>query len=158
LLTKLRNVVPEARITTIGQIVSTQLETNRMLQSILYAFLLIIVVVGAISIGNYMWSNVNERKKEIGVLRLIGYSKQNIYFMLLSKAAILGCIGGITGYLAGSLAALWLGPMIVHIDAAFIAVLLPAAMLIAIVTAVLGSIIPAWKAGKIEPFTNLQEV
>jgi putative ABC transport system permease protein len=158
LLAKLRNVVPEARITTIGQIVSTQLETNRMLQRIMYAFLLIIVVVGAVSIGNYMWSNVNERKKEIGVLRLIGYSKKNIYFMLLSKAAVLGFIGGVIGYLVGSLAALWLGPMIVHIEVSFLPFLLPVAMLTAIFTAILGSVIPAYKAGKIEPFTNLQEV
>jgi len=157
LLTKLRNVLPETRVTTIGQIVSTQIETNHMLKNILFVFLLIILVVGGISIGNYMWYNVNERKKEIGILRLIGYRKKDVYFIMISKALFLGLLGGALGFFVGSLAAKWLGPLIAHVEVEMIPQLFVYALLISVFIAILGSIIPTYKAGKIEPFSNLQE-
>jgi putative ABC transport system permease protein len=58
-----------------------------------------------ISIGNYMWANVNERKQEIGIRRMIGYPKSSIYYILMLKAAIMGLTGGIIGYLSGVLIA-----------------------------------------------------
>ncbi len=75
LLSKLRNILPDTRITTIGQIVSTQIETNRLMNKVSLIFLVIILFVGGISIGNFMWANVNERKKEIGILLMIGTPK-----------------------------------------------------------------------------------
>jgi len=46
LLGKLRNILPDTRITTIGQIVSTQIETNRMMNKVSLIFLIIILFVG----------------------------------------------------------------------------------------------------------------
>ncbi|MEX2428892.1 MAG: ABC transporter permease, partial [Bacteroidales bacterium] len=68
LLGKMRNILPDTRITTIGQIVSTQIETNQLMNRLSLVFLIIILFVGGISIGNYIWANVNERRKEIGIL------------------------------------------------------------------------------------------
>ncbi len=107
---KLRNVLPDTRITTIGQIVSTQIENNRLMNKISLVFLIIIIFVGSISIGNYIWANVNERRKEIGILRMIGYHKNHIYYILVLKAVIMGIVGGIAGYIVGTFAAVWLGP------------------------------------------------
>ena len=72
LLGKLRNILPDTRITTISQIVSTQIETNRLMDKVTLIFLIIIFFVGGISMGNYIWANVNERRKEIGILSMIG--------------------------------------------------------------------------------------
>jgi len=158
LLSKLRNILPDTRITTIGQIVSTQIETNRMMNKVSFVFLLIILFVGSISIGNYIWANVNERKKEIGILRMIGYKKKQIYFILIFKAAVLGLTGGIAGYILGTLAAMWLGPFFAGLSVSPIIILLLASVLISVFISVLGSLIPAYMAGKIEPFSNMQEV
>jgi len=157
LLNKLRTVLPEAHITTIGQIVSTQIETNQLLKKMMYVFLLIILVVGGLSIGNFIWANVNERKKEIGILRLIGYSKKHIYFLMLTKALLLGLLGGIIGYLIGSIAGMWLGPMLVGVSVQPIPTLFGMSIVLAIVISLAGAIIPSFLAGKIEPFINLQD-
>lgn len=61
LLGKLRNILPDTRITTIGQIVSTQIENNKLMNKISLVFLIIVIFDGAISISNYIWANVNER-------------------------------------------------------------------------------------------------
>ncbi len=158
LLGKLRNILPDTRITTIGQIVSTQIETNKLMNKVSLIFLIIILFVGGISIGNYMWANVNERRKEIGILRMIGTPKSWIYKILLIKALILGIFGGIFGYIIGTLAGVILGPYLADIIVQPVPVFLLWSIIISVAISILGSLIPAYIATKIEPFSNMQEV
>ena len=157
LLGKMRNILPDTRITTIGQIVSTQIETNNLMNKLSLVFLIIILFVGGISIGNYIWANVNERRKEIGILRMIGYHKRHIYNILIFKALIMGITGGVAGYILGTIGAVWLGPQFAGLAVNPIYILLPVSIGISIVISVTGSIIPAYMAGRIEPFSNMQE-
>jgi len=158
LLGKLRNILPDTKITTIGQIVSTQIKTNKLMNQISLIILIIIVFVGGISIGNYMWANVNERKREIGILRMIGYPKSSIYSILMLKAAIMGLIGGVIGFFAGVLIAWFLGPYIAGINIAPIPILLLWSVGISILISLIGSVLPAWFAARFEPYSNMQEV
>jgi len=158
LLGKLRNILPDTRITTIGQIVSTQIETNRLMNKVTLIFLIIILFVGGISIGNFMWANVNERLKEIGILLMIGAPKSSIYKMLLVKATILGLVGGVLGYAIGTIAGVILGPQLAGIIVRPVPIFLVWSILLSIIISILGSLIPAYLAARIEPFTNMQEV
>ena len=158
LLGKLRNILPDTRVTTIGQIVSTQIKTNNLMDRISVIILIIILFVGGISIGNYMWANVNERKKEIGILRMIGYSRASIYSILLLKAAIMGSIGGVLGYFIGAIIAYFLGPSIAGINVMPIPILLLWSVLIALSISLIGSILPAYFASKFEPHSNMQDI
>ena len=157
LLTKLKKVLPGTHITTIGQIVATQIETNQMMKKLMFAFMLIIIVVGSFSIGNFTWANVNERKKEIGILRLIGYSKKDVYFIMMAKALFLGIAGGIAGYLIGTIAAMLISPEVIGMPAEIMPSLLLVSLLLSISISLVGAVIPAYLAGKIEPFANLQD-
>lgn len=157
LLGKLRNILPDTRITTINQIVSTQIETNKMMNKSSLILLVIILLVGSISIGNFMWANVNERRKEIGILRMIGTVKTEIYKILLIKATILGFFGGILGYCVGTIAAYYMGPVFAQIEVSPIPVFIVWSVLISVLISILGSLLPAYFAGKIEPFSNMQE-
>ena len=157
LLGKMRNILPDTRITTIGQIVSTQIETNQLMNKLSLVFLIIILFVGGISIGNSIWANVNERRKEIGILRMIGYQKHHIYNILMLKAVIMGFGGGIAGYILGTLAAVFLGPQFAGIEVSPIYLLLPLSVIAAVIISITGSLIPAYLAGKIEPFSTMQE-
>jgi putative ABC transport system permease protein len=158
LLGKLRNVLPDTRITTIGQIVSTQIQTNKMMNKVSMIFLIIIIFVGGISIGNFMWANINERRKEIGMLRMIGFNKTVIYRMMLTKALVLGIIGGIIGYILGTLAGMWLGPELAGLPVKPIASLFGISLAISVGVSLLGALIPSYLAGRIDPFKNMQEV
>lgn len=157
LLGKLRNILPDTKIITIRQIVSTQIQTNQIMNKVSLIFLIIIIFVGSISIGNFMWANVNERRKEIGMLRMIGFSRSTIYQMLLAKAFILGVLGGLIGYTLGTIAGMWLGPELAGLSINPIPSLLGIALLISIGVSIIGSLIPAYLAGKIEPFSIMQE-
>jgi len=158
LLSELRNVLPDTRITTVKQIVATQIETNGLMRRISWTFLVIVLFVGAVSIGNFMWANVNERRREIGILLLLGAPRTSVYGMLLAKAAILGVAGGALGFLLGSLAATQLGPQFVRMPVSVLWPLLPIAGGLSALVAIVGALIPAWIAGRLEPVANMQEV
>ncbi|MDZ7739703.1 MAG: FtsX-like permease family protein [Bacteroidales bacterium] len=100
---------------------------------------------------------MNERRKEIGILRMIGYYKKHIYYILMLKALIMDLVGGIAGYIVGTLAAIWLGPQFAGIPVSPIYLLLLVSIAVSISISLFGSFIPAYMAGKIEPFSNMQE-
>ena len=74
------------------------------------------------------------------------------------KAIVLGFLGGILGYVIGTFAGVFLGPYLAGIAVSPVPILFAWSLLIAVIIAVIGSIIPAWLAGKIEPFSSMQEV
>jgi len=158
LLGNLRNILPDTKITTINHIVQTQVETNKTMEKFSLIFLIIIILVGGISIGNYMWSNVEERKKEIGSLLAIGASPGKIYYIFLGKALILGLTGGIAGYLFGTLAGMILGPQIAGVKVLPIPLLFIWAVVIAVGISVIASYLPARRAAKLDPALILQEI
>ncbi len=158
LLGKLRNILPDTRITTINQIVSTQIKTNQLMSKISMVFLVIIILVGAITIGNYMWANVEERRREIGILITIGTRRSVIYRMFLTKAIILGLVGGITGYILGTGSAMILGPQLAGLKISPVPIYLLLSVLVAVAIALLGSILPVRRASRFDPAVIMQEV
>jgi putative ABC transport system permease protein len=121
-------------------------------------FLIIILLVGGISIGNYIWANVNERRKEIGILRMVGARKNQVYYLLFIKALILGIVGGVLGYILGTIAALLLGPYLANLPVHPVPKFLLWSVLISAGISLIGSSIPAYLAGKIDPYIIMQEV
>ena len=158
LLGKLRNILPDTRITTINQIVSTQIQTNQLMRKISFAFLVIIIVVGAITIGNYMWANVEERRREIGILITIGTKRSAIYRLFLSKAVFLGVVGGLTGFIVGTGAAMILGPQLAGLSVSPMPSYLLFSVGVAVLIALLGSILPVYRAARFDPAVIMQEV
>lgn len=158
LLGKLRNILPDTRITTINQIVSTQIKTNQLMSKISLVFLVIIILVGAITIGNYMWANVEERRREIGILITVGTRRSIIYRMFLTKAVILGLAGGLIGYGLGTGAAMILGPQLAGLKVAPVPIYLFLSIIIAVVIALAGSILPVRRASRFDPAVIMQEV
>ena len=65
----------------------------------------LIVLVCAIWVGLLAWSNVRERRSEIGLLRALGKRSGSIAMLFLGKAVLLGAVAGIVGCLVGYLLA-----------------------------------------------------
>ncbi|HKZ01035.1 MAG TPA: FtsX-like permease family protein, partial [Pyrinomonadaceae bacterium] len=61
--------------------------------------------IGVFIIFNSFSISVNQRWKEIGILRAIGVERVNVRRMFLGEAAIIGLIGSLVGVLAGFLLA-----------------------------------------------------
>jgi len=158
LITGLNKALPDARVVTVSQIASTQLKTNNMMSQFSMVFLVIIVLVGGVSIANYMFANVQERRKEIGTLIAIGMSPRQVLSIFYGKALILGGVGGIVGYVLGTVLAILLGPHIAHIPVLPMPALLGWALIISIALSLLATAIPAKNAAGLDPAATLMEV
>lgn len=61
----------------------------------------IIVGIAAINISQMFFMLIARRRREIGVLRAVGASRNNVRLMILGEAAFIGLIGGLLGIAAG---------------------------------------------------------
>jgi putative ABC transport system permease protein len=158
LVSKINELLPDAKVVTISQVVETQIKTNRMMSGLSTVFLWIIVLVGGATIANYMYANVYERRREIGTLLALGASSGFVLRMFLYKALLLGLMGGAGGYLLGSVLATTLGPRIAGVLVLPMPSLFAWAVLISTVIAVLASLLPARNAARLDPCQTLQEI
>lgn len=75
----------------------------------------LIVFVCALWVGLLAWSNVRERRAEIGLLRAIGRRSGSIASLFLGKAIILGVAAGVVGCLLGYFSARWLATSVFEV-------------------------------------------
>ena len=80
---------------------------------VLVAFVAISLVVSSIMIGVITYISVLERRKEIGILRAIGASKNNISQVFNAETVIIGLCAGLIG-IGLSLLILIPGNMVIH--------------------------------------------
>lgn len=158
LIAGLNRLLPDAKVVTIKQVVSAQQRTNAMMRNFGLVFLIIIVLVGGASIANYMFANVFERRREVGILIALGAGSGLIQRIFLLKALILGLVGGIFGYLAGTALAMILGPQLAGIAVSPRAEWLLYSVIISVGLSLAASVIPVYRAVKLDPFVTLQEV
>ena len=154
----LNRLLPDAKVVTINQIVSAQQRTNQAMHNFGLIFLAIILIVGGVSIANYMFANVFERRREVGILIALGADRGLIQRIFLLKAVILGLVGGIGGYLVGTALAVILGPSVAGIPVHARVDWLFFSVAISISLSLLASILPVYRAVKLDPATTLQEV
>ncbi|QEG24675.1 ABC transporter permease [Mariniblastus fucicola] len=158
LVGKVNDLLPEAKVVTVTQVVATQARVNSMMENLSLIFVAIIVVVGGAGIANYMFANVYERRREIGTLMSLGAESSLILRIFLLKALLLGVAGGVGGYLIGTLMAVTLGPRLAGVTVLPMPVLAFWAIGISVGITLLASYFPARNAARIDPVTSFREV
>ena len=158
LIQQLNKLLPDAKVVTITQIVQTQIKANLVMQRISLIMLIVILLVGGASIANYMFSNVQERQREIGVYMALGANQHWIIKIFLLKALIIGISGGIIGFLLGSVLAIILGPQIAGIVVYPLPWYGAYSLIISVLIALIASAIPAVKAAKVDPSIIMKEI
>ena len=102
LLSRIQGVLPEgARVQRSDVRTETVAQMTRAFDLNLTALSLLALVVGAFLIYNTMTFSVVQRRGLIGRLRAIGVTRQQIFRLVLTEAAILGVVGTVVGLLLG---------------------------------------------------------
>ena len=143
--------------TTAGQTVRGQVS------SLLQTFLLtdgIMWGMSALLIAAIFFMVVNERRREIGLLRAMGATKRYVFKLIMLEAVILALIGGIVGIVAGGAIIYFLEGLIVsalnipYISPTMISigVLMGVAVGLAAAIGVLAAFYPAARISRIDPY------
>jgi putative ABC transport system permease protein len=158
LVDKINRLLPDAKVVTITQIVDSQFKMNQLMSRLSTIFLVIIVLVGGASIANYMYANVFERRREIGTLMALGADSFLVLRIFLLKALLLGLVGGVGGYLLGTVLAVTLGPYLAGVPVLPMPLLALWAIVISAALALAASYFPARRAARLDPCATLQEI
>ncbi|MFI4874619.1 MAG: ABC transporter permease [Blastopirellula sp. JB062] len=158
LVEDVNQLLPDAKVVTIKQMVDTQIKVHDMMERLSQVFVAIIVVIGGAGIANFMFSNVSERRREIGTLMAMGARSQLIQRLFLAKALILGLAGGVGGFAIGTLLAMTMGPQLAGVAVLPMPSLSLWAIGISVSVALIASYFPARRAARLDPVATFREV
>ena len=150
--------LPDTDIQALQSIVKQRMYSVHFVERLILTVSLVILFIACCMVGATMLSSVNERIKEIGLLRSLGFSRRNIFGIFCFESVLIGMASGIIGYFGGyalSLEVLALldmsGEAVLTMHAGHLAL---TCLLIASVS-ILAAFFPSWKAASIEPSTAL---
>ncbi|MFW6056479.1 MAG: ABC transporter permease [Chloroflexota bacterium] len=145
----LNSEIPGVRAVAIRQVAEAEMGVQAKLRGLMLGLAGITLFVGLFGVANVMSGMVTERRKDIGIMRAIGASRQQIVRIVMYEAVVLGVLGGVAGYAAGLLLARLVGPLVldgVHIVPVFMH--LPIALALAVMVASTAALQPALAAAR----------
>jgi putative ABC transport system permease protein len=159
IVSQISKVLPHAKVTAIKQTLQTKMEALGHFKKFSLGISIIVLLIGGLIVFTNMMASVNERKREIGIFRAIGFRKSHIIRIIFLEAFVVGLIGGVTGYLLGLGISYILGPIITGIKGGGILIdpaLAVGVVFLSVTMGILSSIYPAIHASKMDPTTALR--
>ena len=155
--TQIEEALPGARARPIRQV--SEAEESFTIKTQLLFFLVTGVALGAsvLGVSATMGTLVLERRREIGLMKALGAEDGQVARVFYGEALAVGLLGGILGFLGGSLLARFLGERVFGSSPPLQPSLLPIALLISLAVAWLGSLLPVRQAVHEAPVGLLQE-
>lgn len=149
--------IPGAEAKPVYQVADTEgkiLDRVGALMGILAASAL---TTAALAVASMMLATVLERRTEIGLFKSLGAADTHVAAIFLWEALVIALLGGVAGYLAGSLLARLLAVSVFGVPVGIHWVIFPAALALALVVTLVGSAMPLARGLKISPAVVLRD-
>ena len=163
---KVREVVPPT--TMVFKTMQTVTELNRQFLSILQGLFMFGLAVWGMSVlvvGAIFSMTINERRREMGLLRAMGASARSIFRLVIYESSMLTGLGGIIGVGLGAGFVYYFDSVIKTTlkipyawpPANYILALVLICVAAAAVAGVVGALYPAIRSSKMEPFSAIRQ-
>ncbi len=154
IVAEIQAALPGTDIQALQSIVKQRMYSVNFVKQLILTVSLIILFIACCMVGVTMLSSVNERIKEIGLMRSLGFGRASIFSIFCFEAMLIGSAAGIIGYLSGyalSLKILSMLDMAQGASPVFSGGHMAMTSLLIVAVSVLSAFFPAWKASTIEP-------
>jgi putative ABC transport system permease protein len=142
--------VPGIRAVAVKQVAEAEMGVLEKINKLMFALGGVTLLVGGFGVVNTLMTSVHERIRDIGIMKAVGASGRQIVTAFIYEAVIIGVIGGIIGYGAGTVLARIVGPLLFEGTAiGFVPLYLPLSVGLAVLVAVLATLYPAYHATRI---------
>jgi putative ABC transport system permease protein len=154
IVAQLQAALPDSDVRALAQIAESRMYSVHFARNLAFSVSLVILVTACAMLIMSMMSSVAERRREIGVMRAVGFSRKSVFTVFVSEALAIGALAGACGYALGHFLTVYiLGQLHLaeEVPPVFDPVAFAAVFLLAVVTAGLSAAFPAWRASLIEP-------
>lgn len=159
---------PDLKVVTTGNIQTSARQTTVAVFSGIIALILVLVLSNILMINAIFSAVVNERKREIGIIRAIGATKADIFKLVLYESTMISVVSGLLGMMIGGIMLkLFQRSIIFYLKLLNIPFMLPpielivilavGAIGIALLMGISGSTYPAFLAVKIDPHETMKQ-
>lgn len=151
---------PNAKVTAMKQAVMSKMQSIELFKSFSLGVSVLVIFIGSLLVLVTMMGSVNERTREIGIFRAIGFRRGHVMQIILLEALLLGIVGGIIGFFLGNLVAFGIVPVVIK-EGTFAGInssLGIISILMAVALSLLASLYPAFKASNMDPSEALRSL
>jgi predicted permease len=146
---------PISNVRTMTQIVEDQTASRTVQARLLGGFAALAFLLAAVGIHGLLSFAVSQREREIGVRVALGAMPRDILRMVLRQAVLVAAVGVIPGAVLAYQAGLAMQSLLAGVKPNDPATFLTAAALCVAMT-IFGSLLPAWRAVRVDPITALR--
>jgi putative ABC transport system permease protein len=100
-IVNLQDSFPELSLTRFDTFLGAFDEALAMISVSMNMMLMLALVAAAMSVINTLLISVEERRREIGLLRAVGTTRQQMRRVIVGEAVLIGVVGGVMGVIAG---------------------------------------------------------
>ncbi len=154
IVAQIQTNLPKTSVIALQNIVNQRMSSVHFVQKLALSISLVILVTASAMVGLSMLSSVNERRKDIGILRSLGYGKSRVFMIFCLEAGLIGALAGGFGYLVGFGASLKTLELLTLADGArpvFSFAQLAICVSVFPLITILSALYPAWRGASIEP-------
>src|ERR1017187_6167581 len=148
---QIQQAIPDAQARPVYRVSETEGRIMNRVGVLMSLLVVAALVAAGLAVASMMLATVLERRTEIGLFKALGATDARVAAVFLMEACAIGILGGITGYLAGSLLAWWLALAGFGSAISVHWIILPISLAAALVVTLAGSAVPLGQALKISP-------
>ena len=158
LLEEIRTMLPHAKVTSLRKAMLDRDEVVSRLSHFGFSISIFILLAGMLAAGLGMNNAVRERTREIGIFRAIGFHRSMIRKIILLEGILLSLVGGLIGYLLGTVLARIVIPMVSNtaLTASWRLDIFVVSILLSLFTGAIASMYPASQAANLDPAEALR--
>lgn len=144
------------RVTTPDEAKAQFGEIEATITKITWVIPAVVLFVAVLGIFNTMMMTVMERRREVGILKAVGWTKGEVLRTFLFEALVIGFLGGVLGVLLGYFAVWGIGEVVPELPAQVTWLLVAWTMAIALGASAVAGSWPAWRAARVDPIEALR--
>lgn len=158
IVAQISSKLPEAKVTAILEAVESRKAIVDKFSILARTVSLIVLFIGSLILSNTVLLSINERNREIGVFRALGFKKRHIAAIIVLETAIVSILGSLIGYLLGIVLAKWLAPLIAQMEVPILWdwQLGIRSLILTVLVGVMASLLPVYKAVKHDPAHSMR--
>ena len=154
---QIQQAIPEAQAKPIYQVADAEGKILNRVGMLMGVLAMAALVTSGLAVASMMLAAVLERRGEIGLFKSLGATDARVATVLLLEAGVLGLVGGIAGYLLGSVLAWRLARAVFGISIGVHLVMLPLCLALALLVTLAASAFPLSRALKVSPAVALRD-